>query len=142
MESPIMGYGFFIKRVSNALEKEANANLNALGLTLQQNRALTLLAHAPDETLSLKELEERFGAAQSTVAGLVTRLEKKGLVTSHTDEADRRIKRVTLSFAGRELHQASHQDILRSEERLTRLLDDAEKDQLVQLLRKLCEAVK
>ena len=78
MDKPIAGYGWYIKRIDNALEKEANQNLQALNLTMQQNRVLILLAHAPAHTLSLKALEEHFSAAQSTVAGLVSRLEKKG----------------------------------------------------------------
>ena len=80
MDKPIAGYGWFIKRIDNALEKEANQNLQALNLTMQQNRVLILLAHAEGHTLSLKALEERFCAAQSTVAGLASRLEKKGLL--------------------------------------------------------------
>ncbi len=142
MKETIAGYGFFIKRINNALEKEANANLQALDLTMQQNRALVLLAHAPDQTLTLKELEERFCAAQSTVAGLISRLEKKGLVNAVTDLTDRRVKRVQLSEKGMQLHDASHQDILRSEERLTRLLTEAEKEQLLSCLKKVYEAVK
>ena len=73
MDKPIAGYGWFIKRIDNALEREANGNLQTLNLTMQQNRVLIQLAHAPENTLSLKALEERFGAAQSTVAGLVSR---------------------------------------------------------------------
>ena len=46
MDKPIAGYGWFIKRIDNALEKEANQNLQALNLTMQQNRVLILLAHA------------------------------------------------------------------------------------------------
>ena len=79
MDKPIAGYGWYIKRIDNALEKEANSNLQALNLTMQQNRVLIQLAHAEGNTLSLKALEERFGAAQSTVAGLVSRLEKNAL---------------------------------------------------------------
>ena len=79
MNRPIAGYGFYIKRIDNALEKEANSNLQKLNLTVQQNRVLIHLAHAENSTLSLKALEEHFGAAQSTVAGLVSRLEKNAL---------------------------------------------------------------
>ncbi len=141
MDKPIAWYGWFIKRIDNALEKEANLNLQALNLTMQQNRALVLLSHAEGHTLTLKELEERFGAAQSTVAGLISRLEKKGLVVG-TSGPDRRVKHVTLTDEGRRLHLISHQDIVRSEERLTSLLTDEEKQQLLHCLKKVYEAVK
>ncbi len=142
MDKPIAGYGWFIKRIDNALEKEANGNLQALNLTMQQNRALILLAHAEGHTMSLKALEERFGAAQSTVAGLVSRLEKKGLVAALSDPADRRVKLVQLTDEGLQLHAASHQQIVESEERLTALLNEDEKAALLSALRKVWEAVK
>ncbi len=142
MNTPIAGYGWYIKCIDNALEKEANANLQALDLTMQQNRALVLLAHTEGHTLALKELEERFGAAQSTVAGLVSRLEKKGLVEAVYDASDRRVKRVRLTERGMQLHEASHQDIIKSEERLTKLLSAEEKEILLACLKKIWEAVK
>ena len=142
MDKPIAGYGWFIKRIDNALEKEANQNLQVLNLTMQQNRVLILLAHAEGHTLSLKALEERFGAAQSTVAGLVSRLEKKGLVEARSDPADKRIKLVRLTAEGLALHAQSHQKIVESEERLTRLLSEEEKATLLASLRKVWDAVK
>ena len=128
--------------VPNALEKEANGNLQALNLTMQQNRVLILLAHAEEHTLSLKALEEHFGAAQSTVAGLVSRLEKKGLTEAVTDPADKRVKLVRLTDEGVKLHAESRQKVVDSEERLTSLLSEEEKDLLLICLRKVYEAVK
>ena len=142
MDKPIAGYGWFIKRIDNALEKEANSNLQTLNLTMQQNRALILLAHAEGYTLSLKALEERFGAAQSTVAGLVSRLEKKGLVEALSDPGDRRIKLVRLTDEGLHLHSISRQMVVDSEEHLTSLLSPEEKETLLTCLRKVYEAVK
>jgi len=142
MDKPIAGYGWFIKRIDNALEKEANSNLQALNLTIQQNRVLIQLAHAEGNTLSLKALEERFGAAQSTVAGLVSRLEKKGLVEPLSDPADRRIKLVRLTEEGARLHAVSRQNVVDSEERLTALLTEEEKQMLLTCLKKVYEAVK
>ena len=142
MNKPIAGYGWYIKRIDNALEKEANGNLQALNLTIQQNRALILLAHAEGHTLSLKTLEEHFGAAQSTVAGLVARLEKKGLVEALTSPADRRIKLVRLTEEGQALHARGRQGVIDSEARLTALLTEEEKVQFLHLLEKVYEAVK
>lgn len=142
MDTPIAGYGWFIKRINNALEREANANLQKLNLTLQQNRVLIHLAHAQEHTLSLKTLEEHFGAAQSTIAGLVSRLEKKGLVEALSDPGDKRIKLVKLSEEGARLHAISRSNAVASEERLTALLTDEEKQTLLTCLRKVYEAVR
>ena len=142
MSKPIAGYGFYIKRIDNALEKEANSNLQQLNLTMQQNRVLIHLAHAENKTLSLKALEEHFGAAQSTVAGLVSRLEKKGLVAALSDPADKRVKLVKLTDEGARMHAIGHQNIIDSEERLTALLSSEEKEILLTCLRKVYEAVR
>ena len=142
MEKPIAGYGWFNKVIDNALEKEANANLQRLNLTMQQNRVLIHLAHAPEHTLPLKALEEHFSAAQSTVAGLAARLEKKGLVEPVSDPADKRIKRIRLTEEGLRLHALSRQDVVMSEERLTSLLTDEEKETFLICLQKVHEAVR
>lgn len=142
MDKPIAGYGWYIKRIDNALEKEANQNLQALNLTMQQNHALVMLVHAEGHTLSLKELEERFCAAQSTVAGLVSRLEKKGLVEAVPNPADKRIKLVRLTEAGQRLCAISRQNVLDSEARLTSLLSPEEREAFLACLQKVYEAVK
>lgn len=142
MDKPIAGYGWYIKRIDNALEKEANQNLQALNLTMQQNRVLILLAHAEEHTLSLKALEEHFGAAQSTVAGLVSRLEKKGLIEAVASPADRRVKLARLTEAGVQLHAQSRQNVLAAEARLTANLTPEEREVFLSCLKKVHEAVK
>ena len=142
MDKPIAGYGWYIKRIDNALEKEANQNLQALNLTMQQNRVLILLAHAEEHTLSLKALEEHFGAAQSTVAGLVSRLEKKGLIEAVASPADRRVKLARLTEAGVQLHAQSRQNVLAAEARLTANLTPEEREVFLICLKKVHEAVK
>ena len=142
MDKPIAGYGWFIKRIDNALEKEANQNLQALNLTMQQNRVLILLAHAEAHTLSLKALEEHFGAAQSTVAGLVSRLEKKGLIEAVPDPSDRRVKLARLTEEGARIHAQSRQDVVNSESRLTANLSQEEREVFLNCLKKVYEAVK
>ena len=142
MDKPIAGYGWFIKRIANALEKEANQNLKALNLTMQQYRVLIHLAHAEDHTLSLKTLEEQFGAAQSTVAGLVSRLEKKGLIEAVPDPADKRVKLARLTEAGIKLHAQGRQLLVESEARLTANLSVPEREIFLTCLKKVYEAVK
>ncbi|MBE5809451.1 MAG: MarR family transcriptional regulator [Clostridiales bacterium] len=142
MDKPIAGYGWFIKCIDNALEKEANQNLQALNLTMQQNRVLILLAHAEEHTLSLKALEEHFGAAQSTVAGLVSRLEKKGLVEAVASPADRRVKLARLTEEGAHIHAQSRQNVVDSEARLTANLSPQEREVFLTCLKKVYEAVK
>ena len=141
-QEPIAGYGWYLKRIGNALAKEAARNMQAHALTIQQAHALVTLMRAPEGSMTLKELEERFCAAQSTVAGLVSRLEKKGLVEGFPDPNDRRVKRVRLTEAGHAMNQTCRQDVVTSEKRLTELLTEDEKETLLLLLRKVYDAVK
>lgn len=142
MDKPIAGYGWYLRRIDNAMEKEVNQHMQALNLTMQQNRVLILLAHAEEQTLSLKALEEKFGAAQSTVAGLVSRLEKKGLIEAAIDPTDRRVKLARLTEEGVELHAKGRQMVVDSEQRLTARLSPEEKEMLLTCLKKVYEAVK
>ena len=48
----------------------------------------------------MKELEHYFQIAQSTVVGIVSRLEKKELVEAFGDSSDKRIKVVHITPSG------------------------------------------
>ena len=141
-QEPIVGYGWYIKRIGNALAKEAAHNMQTHALTMQQAHALVTLRHAPGGSMTLKELEDHFCAAQSTVAGLVSRLEKKGLVEGFPDPEDKRVKRVRITEAGNAMHQTCRQDVVASEQRLTAGLTEDERAAFLELLRKVYDAVK
>lgn len=67
------------------------------GLTMQQLRALMLLADGP---LNQGELAQALGVGLATVTGLVDRLVSRGLVERTEDPHDRRVRRAALSAAG------------------------------------------
>ncbi len=89
-----------IKYIHDRLEKRANNSLRAQELTMMQISVLMALHDAEGQRLSMKELERRFGVAQSTVAGIVSRLEQKGFVEALADRGDRRVKLVHITAAG------------------------------------------
>lgn len=92
--------GFCIKRIHDRLEKQANNAMRENGLTMMQVSVLMTLQETEGKLLSMKELERCFGIAQSTVAGIVSRLEQKGFVEASGDAADKRIKLVHITPAG------------------------------------------
>lgn len=92
--------GRLLKQVNDAVEKYANNQLRREDLTMVQSYILLTLQEKPDRCCSFKELEQILGVAQSTCAGLVSRLASKGLVNSFTDPADRRMKLVRLTEEG------------------------------------------
>ena len=70
-------------------------------LTMQQLRVLLTLARAPG--ITTHELSQRLAVSAPTVSGLLDRLAEKGLVERATDPADRRIRRLGVSAAGRDV---------------------------------------
>lgn len=73
--------------------------LVALDLSFSQVRILFVLSWHDD--LPINELAERLRLSVATAGRNVDQLVSQGLVTRREDESDRRIKRVSLSDAGR-----------------------------------------
>ena len=137
MKEPAHGYGLYIKKISDAMAKRANRSLQAHNLTLSQSLMLMTLADSEKQTHSLKELEAHFHVAQSTMAGLVARLERKGMLKTLSDPEDRRIKRVPLTQVGLKTSQACQEDIRQTEETLVAELNEEEKALLMDMLRRV-----
>ncbi|GAA3765049.1 MarR family transcriptional regulator [Microbacterium kribbense] len=81
----------------------AAAQLSRLGLFPNQEIMLIQLAAAPDG-LSQKVLVDALKVSHPTVAKTVARLEKTGLVRRRASDEDKRISVVSLTAAGRRLH--------------------------------------
>ncbi|GAB3161588.1 hypothetical protein GCM10027290_68480 [Micromonospora sonneratiae] len=88
-----------IMHLADALRHYQNADLAQLGLTPAAARALYQLD--PDHPLPARDLAERLGCDRSNVTALVDKLENAGLVQRRTDPADRRLKTLVVTDAGR-----------------------------------------
>ena len=133
--------GVLLKKINDALEKNANNVLRSQDLTLTQLGTLLELNAAADGQLTLKELERRLHVAQSTAAGIVSRLERKALVASFGDPEDRRIKIVKITSAGIERVQRTDSHRIQTEEHLLSGLTEVEKDIFYSLLKKVCDTL-
>lgn len=71
----------------------------ALEITLPQWRVLVVVGESP-EGAAVSEIATRIGAAVSPASKLVTRLERRGLLSTAKDTVDRRVTRVRLTDAG------------------------------------------
>lgn len=119
--------GPLIKLLHDRLEKHANNALRAKGLTMMQVAVLMELHDADQNRRSMKELERAFGVAQSTVAGIVSRLEQKGLVEAIGDASDRRVKVVRITAAGESCCREAAGHMADAEEALLRGFSEEEK---------------
>ena len=92
--------GQLIKLLHDRLEKQANNTLRGKDLTMMQVAVLMELQKAEQKQRSRKELERKFCVAQSTAAGIISRLEQKSFVEAFGDASDKRIKVVHITPAG------------------------------------------
>ena len=133
--------GLLIKQINDELRKNGNNALRAQGMTLTQLEALVQLSQALEGQRSLKELEQILHVAQSTAAGIISRLEQKGYVEGFGDAEDRRVKLVRITPAGVEcVHSALHHRA-EAEERLLSGLTEAEREIFCMLLAKVRDSL-
>jgi DNA-binding MarR family transcriptional regulator len=81
------------------------------GLTGSQLIVLKMLG--PKGRVSLSELSERIRAKNSTVTGIIDRMERDGLVLRRRSEEDRRVVLIELTAKGRKLSDGATTDPMR-----------------------------
>lgn len=126
--------GMLIRQINNTLEKKVNNQLKEKDLTFSQMSALIEILNAPAQKLTFKELEKRLSLAQSTTAGLISRLEHKKLVIVSGDRDDKRIKYVEITSLGEKFCNQSRQEMEHTEKMLLANLSATEKEILLSLL--------
>jgi len=129
--------GGLIKQIHDALERNANNAMRPMGMTMAQFGVLLALDCEEDGTLPLKALEQSLRVAQSTAAGIVARLEQKGLVESFGDPSDRRVKLVRVTAAGEACCRQAEKNMAQTESELLSGLTEAERGILLVLLQKV-----
>lgn len=118
--------GQLIKQIHDAIERLANQSLRQRDLTLVQMWVLLSLNDQEEKTYSLKELEHILGVAQSTCAGIVTRLAAKKLVETFTPASDKRMKLVRITPAGMRCCQETQAEIKELDQTMFRGLSPEE----------------
>lgn len=129
--------GALIKQIHDELEKNANNAMRAHDITMAQCGALLILNGAPGKQMTLKELERMLHVAQSTAAGIVNRLEQKGLVEGFGSPDDKRIKMVRITSQGIECSKRAEQDMAQAEKQLLSGLTITEQGIFLTLLKKV-----
>jgi DNA-binding MarR family transcriptional regulator len=92
--------------------------------------------------LSQKEIAKRIGVEQGTVAIMLRRMEKNGLIRRMQDESDKRVTRVYLTEKSENLLKNLSAVLKEAEELLLSSLSDKEKQELEGLLKKIQEDLK
>ncbi|HZK83943.1 MAG TPA: MarR family transcriptional regulator [Desulfosporosinus sp.] len=79
------------------------------GITAPQGMVLRIISM--HKKIKVTELSSKLSLPNSTVSGLVDRLEKQGMVTRERSEEDRRVVYVSLSPHFKETHQHFHKNL-------------------------------
>lgn len=135
--SELRDCGLLIKQINDELRKNANNALRPQDITMAQLEALVELECAPAGQHTLKELEQLLHVAQSTAAGIIGRLEQKGLVEGLADPMDRRVKLVHITPAGVQCVRSAQCHRAEAEQRLLSGLTETERDIFYSLLKKV-----
>lgn len=88
-------FGLVLFGTARAWRTRLDQRLRPLGLSQGKWRTLMHLSHGGDK-LTQKEIAERMGIEEPTLAGLLHRLEEDGWVTRQESPSDRRCKTVHL----------------------------------------------
>ena len=96
-------------RLSQHMSQLFRAHFGRLDLTFPQ--ALVLTALGDGEPVPISTLAERTGSANSTVSGIVDRLEKLGLARRERSELDRRVIYVSATERYAELRKKASTDV-------------------------------
>lgn len=125
-----------LKIISERMTRNADLDLNKIGLTLAQWRVIAFIETAA-EAISQKEIEKYMGISHPAVVGILKRLEAKGILFFEIDSSDKRIKRVILTDHGKELSKEVGYFKRQMEDRLMKGFDNSEIILLQQMLDRL-----
>ncbi|WP_407313423.1 MarR family winged helix-turn-helix transcriptional regulator [Desulfosporosinus sp. SB140] len=102
------------------------------GITAPQGMVIGILSR--EKTLKITELSARLSLSNSTVSGIIDRLEKQGIVERNRSEQDKRVVYVNISPKFREQHQYFHKQM---EENVASILNKGTPEEL----KKICEGL-
>ena len=129
--------GFYIKRISDYIETDANRALEQYGITFSQARVLSFLLKSQDKVTIQKDIEEFLELKHPTVIGILQRMEAKGIIVSSVDPQDKRQKVITLTAAAFELEKAIADHVEDAEQRMAEGMTSEELEEIKRLLYKV-----
>lgn len=121
-----------IVRLGNAVTYYRNVKMQEFGLTSAQGDVIRGILHEPGITAT--QLKKKLGLSQSTVAGILERLEKKGLLKKVLVDGDARKMSLLPTSQGLELEAMLKQTALDTQQRITEGMTPEEQQEFDRLL--------
>ena len=122
-------------RVTQHMNRQFRTYFGQLDLTFPQ--ALVLTALGEEGSMPISRLAQYTGSANSTVSGIVDRLERLGLVKRERSEQDRRVIYVALTEEYASAQKRMEPNVSGYMSKLLKDLSDEELDAILQSLDKL-----
>ena len=99
-----------------------------IGITAPQGMVMGILSQ--EKMIKITELGSRLSISNSTVSGIVDRLEKQGMVERKRSEQDKRVVYVSASSDFKEMHQNFHK---RLEEMIENKMNKGTQEELIKI---------
>lgn len=126
--------GYLIKNIADKMRVRADANMKRENITFQQSKVIAYLAKNDGQSTQ-KQIENFLRVSHATVAGILTRMEKNGFLTSCVDAKDKRNKIVSLTDKSVELWQELRCQIAKNEKELLEGVTQQQKENFLQVLK-------
>lgn len=124
-----------MKHIITYIEKDINIKLKEKDLSFSQGVILVKISESENGEIPLKKLERKFAVAQSTIFGVISRLEKKGLVETYLSE--HKIKVAKITEDGRDLIDFIVNSIRATENDMFKGISVEERSIFIELLKKV-----
>ena len=126
--------GYLLKILNEQIRKRADKELVAYDLTFAQMQVMWFVHSRGGETTQ-KEIEKFFRVSHPTVAGLISRMEKKGFLETRVNPEDRRGRLVGTTKKADQFRDVSIQNRKDTEKMLRAHLSDEELSELKRMLK-------
>lgn len=126
--------GKLFVQLGNAVAWFRNQQMANIGLTSTQSEAIRFILRHRGEELTAADLMAHLGLSQSTVAGIIRRLESKALIVRTRDDADARKSVIRLTKEGLAVESNLQQVALQTEAILLQGMREEEQAELNRLL--------
>ena len=130
--------GYYIRRMQQIAVAVFLQETEAHGVTPVQYAALQMVGGAPG--IDQRSLARSIGLDTSTIAGVIDRLEARGLMLRNASPDDRRVRLLSLTDEGRALLEATLPAVLRAQQRILAPLPPGERSEFMRMLRVLVTA--
>lgn len=137
--NPLTHPGHYFSRIARGLSRIGDARLRELGFATAQLPVLTALKDGA--RLSQIELARWAKVEQPTMAQMLTRMERDGLIKREPDPRDKRSSLVSLTEAALERLPAGRAVLRQGNADMTKGLSPEEVETLVSLLRRVLDNV-